>query len=113
MKVRYKSERVEIEIEGQDTKSVFAELAGAIEVFGVTTCGACDSKNTVPVAREVQNNHYFEVACRDCGASLAFGQRKIDGALYPRRKDKEGNYLNSNGWTKWKDRKAAAEPEAF
>lgn len=113
MKVKYKTDRIEVEVEGKDTKDVFTQLAGAIEVFGASVCGACDSKNTSPVSREVQGNHYFEMQCHDCGASLGFGQRKIDGALYPRRRDKDGNFLNGNGWTKWRERKAAQEVETF
>ena len=113
MKVLYKTDRMSIEVEGSDAKECFDKVAGAIEVFGATTCGACDSKNTSPVTREVQGNVYREMQCHDCGASLAFGQRKIDGALYPRRKDKDGQYINGNGWAKWRDRKPAQEVEAF
>ena len=114
MKVKYTSDRITVEVEGKDTKDCFTQLAGAIEVFGATTCGACDSKNTTPVVREHSGNHYYEVQCHDCGSSLAFGQRRVDGALYPRRKDKDGNYLSSNGWTKWKDRKSqGSEIDAF
>lgn len=106
MKVRYKSDRIEIEVEGQAAKDCFDQLANAVEIFGASVCGACDSKNTTPVVRENQGNTFRELQCHDCGASLAFGQRKVDGALYPRRRDKEGNRLDGNGWTKWKDRRA-------
>ena len=102
MKVRFRTDKTEIEVEGKDTKDCFTQLAGAVEVFGNTTCGACDSTNTVPVVRENGGNHYYEVRCRDCGASLSFGQRRQDGALFPRLKDKDGNYLNHNGWTKYR-----------
>jgi Zn ribbon nucleic-acid-binding protein len=104
MKIRWKTDRIEIEVDGADTKDCFAELAGAIEVFGVSTCGACDSTNTVPVTRENKGNHFYEVRCVDCGCSIGFGQRKSDGALYPRRKDQDGNLIGTNGWSKWSKR---------
>lgn len=35
--------------------------------------------------------------CSDCGAELAFGQRK-DGGLFPKRKDESGAQMENNGW---------------
>jgi hypothetical protein len=32
---------------------------------------------------------------------LNFGTRKADGQIYPRRKDKDSNWLPNNGWTKY------------
>lgn len=101
MKIRYKTDRIEVEVEGKDTKDCFSQLAGAVEVFGIGVCGECDSTNTYPVTRENKGNHFYEVRCADCGCSLSFGQRKIDGALYPRRRDADGNAIGSSGWTKW------------
>jgi hypothetical protein len=109
MKVTYKSDKIDIEVDGKDTKDCFAQLAGAIEVFGHSTCGACDSTCTYLSVRENQGNTYYEMRCRDCGASLAFGQRRTDGALFPRRKDKDGNYLPTNGWTKYRKSEAPEE----
>lgn len=100
MKIRYKTAKCEIEVEGDDTKACFDEVASAIEVFGATTCGACDSTNTVPVLRENQGVQYRDMRCQDCGAALGFGQRKSDGALFPRR-TKEGHPLPGNGWQKY------------
>ena len=111
MKIRYKTERIEVEVEGKDTKDCFTQLAGAVEVFGVSVCGGCDSTNTYPVTRENKGNHFFEQKCTDCGSSLSFGQRKIDGALYPRRRDADGNTIGTNGWSKW-SRKVEVE-DAF
>jgi len=101
MKIKWKSDRVEVEVEGKDTKDCFTQLASAVEVFSVSVCGACDSTNTMPVTRENKGNHFFEAKCQSCGCSLSFGQRKIDGALYPRRRDADGNAIDNNGWTKW------------
>lgn len=108
MKVRYKTAKCEVEVEGGDTKECFKELAGAIEVFANAVCGSCDSERTVPCVRENAGNHFYEIRCLDCGSALSFGQRRQDGSLFPRRKDKEGSYLPGNGWTKW-----APKEEAF
>lgn len=110
MKVRWKSEKVEVEVEGRDTKEVFAQLAGATEVFGATKCGACDSSRTTPIVRDVQGNTYYEVRCLDCGSVLGFGQKRSDGTLFPKRKDKDGNWLSNNGWVKWSPKPTADEP---
>ena len=37
----------------------------------------------------------------DCGAKLAFGVMKKGGRLFPKRKDKENNWLPNGGWVKW------------
>ena len=108
MKVRYKTAKCEVEVEGVDSKDCFTQLATAIEVFGTAQCGACDSPNTCPTVRENGGNHFYEVRCLDCGSAISFGQRRQDGSLFPRRKSKEGDYLPNNGWTKW-----APKEEAF
>jgi len=98
MKAKMDFGNIVIEAEG-DAKEVFTDLAKASEVFGQSTCGACNSANVTPVVREVDGNTYYEMRCNQCYHRLAFGQRRQDGALFPRRKDKEGNWLDNNGWT--------------
>jgi hypothetical protein len=109
MKVRYKLETVEVEVEGKDTKDCYTQLASAVEVFGNTRCGSCDSNRTVPVVRENQGNTYYETKCLDCGSSIGFGQKKQDGSLFPKKKDKEGNWLDHSGWVKWQPREEAID----
>jgi len=109
MKIKWKSERFEIEVENPDIKDCFAELASAIEVFTNNVCGNCDSPQTVPVVRENQGNTFYEMSCRSCGASLGFGQRRSDGALFPKKK-KDGRYLDNNGWLKWQPRESEDSP---
>ena len=112
MKARYKTERIEIEVEGKDIKAIFDEMAQAQEVLLNTTCGSCDSHNVVMSVRTVQGNTYRAFVCKDCGCELNLGQRKIDGALYPRRKDpKTAEWLPNGGWSKW-SRKVEVE-DAF
>jgi Zn ribbon nucleic-acid-binding protein len=114
MKIRYKTAKCEIEVDGDDTKACFDEIAGAIEVFGTATCGACDSTNTMPVVRENKGVQFREMKCIDCGCSLGFGQRKSDGALFPKR-TRDGQYLPHGGWQKWQPKESsnAAFDDAF
>lgn len=102
MKIRFKGQSVDIEVEGKDVKDAFAQVAGAVEVFSHTTCGACGAPGAVPVVRENGGNQYYEMRCRGCGACLSFGQRRDGGALFPKRKDKDGNWLDGSGWVKFK-----------
>lgn len=106
MKVRFKGQAVEIEVEGKDTKDVFAQLAGAAEVFGNGVCGNCESQRTMPVVRENAGNTFYEMRCLDCGAVLGFGQKRDGGALFPKKKDKDGNWLSGNGWVKYRRQEA-------
>lgn len=113
MKISYKSGEVTIEVEGKDTKDCFAQVAGAVEIFGNGVCGACDSTNVVPNVRNYDGNTYYSMTCRDCGSSLNFGQRKQDGGLYPRKKDKDGNWLGGSGWVKYRPREESQEEINF
>jgi hypothetical protein len=115
MQVQYKIGNAVVEVEGKDVKDVFGQLSGAVEVFGNANCGCCRSTAVVPNVRENQGNTYYEMRCTQCGATLGFGQRKADGALYPRRKDKNGEYLENGGWVKFsrRDTVAAADDVAF
>jgi hypothetical protein len=81
-----------------DTKEVFVELAAAAEVFGQNVCGSCGSEHTAPVVRDVDGVTYYEMKCHSCGCTLGFGQTKVGGRLFPRRKDKTGDWLPNRGW---------------
>lgn len=109
MKVVYRAGAATIEVDGKDTKDCFGQIAVASEVFRHSQCGACGCPDVWPQVRERDGNHYYEVKCSNCKAELSFGQRRVDGALYPRRKDKDGNWLPNNGWIKWQP-KAGDEP---
>lgn len=110
MKVQYRVGNAVVEVDGKDVKDVFSQLSGAVEVFGNAGCGACGGTTVVPNVREVQGNTYYEMRCTQCGASLAFGQRKADGALYPKRKDKDGQWLDNGGWVKFRKRETEDTP---
>ena len=102
MKVRYTSNRLSVEVEGEKQKDVFAELASFQEVFEHDVCGKCKSEDVRFVVRNVGDNDFYEVHCQACRARLAFGQHKgKDGTLFPRRKDAEGKWLADGGWLKY------------
>lgn len=107
MKVQYQVGNATVEVDGKDVKDVFAQLSGAVEVFGNAVCRACGCNSVMPSVRENQGNTYHEMRCTQCGATLGFGQRKADGQLYPKRKDKDGNYFENGGWLKFGKRQAA------
>lgn len=112
MKARMSFGQVSIEAEGT-AKEVFTELAGAAEVFGHYACGKCGSEHVVPVVRDDKDgNTYYEMKCKDCGHALSFGQRRADGKLFPRRKDKSDQWLPNGGWVDNRPKPAqpAAEP---
>ena len=100
-----------IEVEGVSPKDVFGQMAAAAEVLGNNTCGACDSKAVAPTVRVVESNSYYAMKCTGCGSELSFGQKKADGSLFPKRKDKDGNWLPGNGWVKFKRADTAVEYE--
>jgi hypothetical protein len=49
------------------------------------------------------------MACKQCGCVLGFGQRRVDGALFPRRKRDE-NWLPNRGWIDPRNKSAVEEP---
>lgn len=106
MKVIYRTtdSRISVEVEGKDNKDIFKQLSVFQELFDNGKCQACDGERVRFVVREVQGNTFYELRCLDCGATLAFGQKKADGSLFPKRKDKDGNWLPNGGWVKWQPR---------
>jgi len=87
-------------VAGKNQKELFESLASAAEVFGETNCGKCNGTDLRYVVREVEDNKFYELRCSNskCKAKLAFGAHKKGDTLFPKRKDKEGNYLGKNGW---------------
>jgi len=102
MKATYRTRdgRLSVDIEGDDQRSIFAEIARFQEVFEENVCGKCSSDNIRFVVRNVDDNLYYELRCADCGAKLSFGVMKKGGGLFPKRKDGE-NWLPDRGWVRW------------
>ena len=103
MKINYTNStgRISAEIIADTQVEVFEQLAHFQEIFDESACGKCGSENIRFQVRTVEDNLYYELRCLDWGAKLAFGTMKKGGSLFPRRKDKEGNWLNDRGWVKW------------
>ena len=103
MRARMMFGLTQVECEG-DAKECFTELASAHELFSHNECKACGSKQVRPVVRDYEGNTYYEMKCDACRATLGFGQRRVDGALYPRRKGKDGEWLQNDGWVQFSRR---------
>jgi translation initiation factor 2 beta subunit (eIF-2beta)/eIF-5 len=103
MRVNYttKNGRVSVELNGDTQREIFEQLSNFQEVFDETVCGKCGSDDVRFVVRNVDDNLYYELKCLDCGARLSFGTMKKGGRLFPRRKNKDGEWLPDRGWVKW------------
>jgi len=88
------------ELDVKSERDLFEQVAHIQEVFD-HVCGKCDSANVKLVVREVNDDKYYEMRCRDCGARLSFGCHKKGETLFPKRKAEDGSWLPDNGWTKW------------
>lgn len=106
MKAQYKTTngRLMFEVQGESAKDVFRELASIQEVFdSEQSCGCCGGKDLRFLARKVDDYDFYELSCSnsECRARFAFGQAKKGGALFPKRKDEDGNWLPNRGWSKY------------
>lgn len=94
--------KIHIEVEESTVKDLFRKMEEASEIFSTESCcGCCNSENIAPCVRTHDGNDYFEFKCHGCGATFSIGQRKVGGGLFPKYKDKDGNYLPNRGWAKW------------
>lgn len=109
MKAHYKvSDRLSFEIEADDQKEIFRQLAIVDNVFGENVCPVTkDGKNSnniiFIVRQDKQNNEYFEKQCTDPPyARLKFGQHRGKDTLFPRRKKDDGSNIGTRGWEVFK-----------
>jgi len=103
LEIAYKiNEHITITEEADTQAEAFKVISAIHEVFGVTECGACKSE-VFPRVRVVEDNAYHEICCTNpkCRSVLAYGQNKKGGGLFPKRKDKDGNWLPNNGFVKY------------
>jgi len=108
MKATFGNE-IKVEVEGGTQIELFENIATAQEIFGITECGACHSKEIRFVVRKVTKQEknktkeyrYHELHCQKCRARLAFGLHQEGSTMFPKRKDETGNYLPNNGWSKY------------
>ena len=102
MKLNYttKNGRLSVGIEAESQRELFSELNKFQEVFENEACGKCKGDDIQYVVRTVDDNQYYELKCKSCGAKLAFGSHKKGGGLFPKRKDGDA-WLPDGGWMKW------------
>ena len=115
MKAHYKTKngRITFEVEGELIKDIFEKIAQLQDIFeSEQECGLCGSDSTRLVARENDGHKYHELRCLDCGGQFSFGQLRNGGDLFPRRKDKDGNWLPDHGWSKYDAKAKAPTPPA-
>lgn len=97
------TEEVETQVE------LFAFLSDMQDLFSSAVCrrnGEESESVRIRVRTDDEENKYYEMYCYqgplDCiGAVKRFGCNKKGGGLFPKNKDKDGNYLPNNGWVKW------------
>ncbi|HEY9706371.1 MAG TPA: hypothetical protein V6C58_28300 [Allocoleopsis sp.] len=95
--------------EVESAQELFEFLAEMQELFSDTTCTRNGSESDhvkIRVRVDEDDNKYYEFYCYKgdksvMGSKKAFGVNKKGGGLFPRNKDKEGNYLPNNGWVKF------------
>ncbi len=110
MKVKYAvTPQLVFELEGGDQKEIFEQLFMVQDVFMNDTCKKCGGKNLQCVVRTVEENKYYELRCKSCFAKLSFGSHKKGGTLFPKRKDEEGKWIGTEGWTLWNRETKQAE----
>ena len=95
------NEKLVFELEGSNQREVFEELSTIDEIFSARECGKCHSKNIKYQVRENGGNKFYELKCKDCGATFAFGCHKQTKTLYPKLKSEDGTWLPDSGWSKW------------
>lgn len=112
MKVLYttKDGRMTVELEGNSQAEIWRQIASFQEVFEDTKITKFEQTSDdvrFTVRKDDDDNEYFELRYAGdnpklFGVKKAFGQnKKPEGKLFPKRKDKEGNYLPDNGWVKY------------
>ena len=95
------SDDISLTLENTNVKGAIAAIEEFATYFGNSECGACQGTDMQYIHRHVQDYDFYEIRCRGCGSKLEFGETKVGNKLFPKRKDKEGNYLVDGGWTKY------------
>ncbi len=103
MNIRYTSTSGQLVFEADvaNPKEAVEWLATVQELFEETACGLCGQSHLAYEVREFDGNNYYKLVCRDCHATLDFGQRRDGTNLFIKRKDAEGNPLPNRGWYRY------------
>lgn len=97
--------RLTFKLEGDTPKALFAAIASVQEIFEADTeCGLCHDKAIRFRVRQVDDFSYYEMVCTNptCRARLSFGQNRVGGGLFAKRKGAEGNWLENDGWEQYR-----------
>ncbi len=103
MKIRYTSTSGQLVFEADvaNPKEAVEWLSTVQELFEESACGLCGQNHLAYEVREFDGNNYYKIVCRDCHATLDFGQRRDGTNLFIKRKDAEGNVLPNRGWYRY------------
>jgi hypothetical protein len=102
MKAVFKlSERLTVEVEGENQRELFENIAKFQEVFNEEVPPGAKGLNTRFVVRTVDDNKFYEMRCQDTGQILSFGCHKKGNTLFPKRRDDQGNEVGKKGWHKY------------
>ena len=111
---------LEMQIEAANQVDAITQMADLGEIFGIKSCGACNSddirwqvrKVSKQVGKKIENYEYIELVCNKCRARLSFGKFSEDpNSVFPKRKDADGNWLPNNGWVKFEGKKQEAKSD--
>ena len=98
------SDRLSFELNADNQRDMFEELAALQEVFGMLKCEKCSGTDLKYVVREnADKDKFYELYCQNqnCRARFEFGSHKQTKTLFPKRKEKDGTWLPHSGWTTW------------
>ena len=104
MKAIYKvTNKLTLEIEADNVKSIMEELYQADNVFGNDICGKCGSTDLKHIVQEDgEGQKYYKLECKKCHHQLRLGAHKKNGTLFPRfTRPKTKEVIPNNGWEKW------------
>ncbi len=101
-----------VEAEPKTIKDSFEAIGQITEFLIAEPCACCKSKATAPRAKHTKEYVFYEWACRDCGATISFGQAKEGGRLFLKRNDKDGKPLMNRGWSVYQANGQHAAPQS-
>jgi hypothetical protein len=96
-------------IDYTNDQDLWEKIGHLDEVYSNQKCGKCGNEDVKFVKRESTKGNktfkYYELWCSDrqkCKAKLAFGIHNTDDkTLFPKRKTKDGSYLENDGWVSY------------
>lgn len=124
MKITYRTEKLDFELECTDMQDAFHQLHALGDVFQDLKCywnGKVSDETKFTVRTDDDGNEYFELKYSGndphfFGCKKLFGchNKPKQGQLFPKTKDAEGNLLTPNiyknrGWTRWNKEKGELE----